>query len=158
MSLRVHSFLLRDRDLEREKHMFKHKYLRDTSLNSSVGNIYIDEHGLVKNYSAEMQSLMNILPDFESVPLNKADLEKADKPKKAPSKEPETKSSEIKYETNGIDELGSLIDYVEPVSHETKKEEPKKETKKVAKKAETKPKAKAKAKPAAKKATKKATK
>lgn len=154
MSLRVHSFLLRDRDLEREKHMFKHKYLRDTSLNSSVGNIYIDEHGLVKNYSAEMQSLMNILPDFESVPLNKADLEKADKPKK----EPETKSSEINYETNGIDELGSLIDYVEPVSHETKKEEPKKETKKVAKKVETKPKAKAKAKPAAKKAPKKATK
>ncbi|QHJ85514.1 MAG: hypothetical protein [Bacteriophage sp.] len=138
--------------------MFKHKYLRDTSLNSSVGNIYIDEHGLVKNYSAEMQSLMNILPDFESVPLNKADLEKADKPKKEPSKEPETKSSEINYETNGIGEVGSLIDYVEPVSHETKKEEPKKETKKVAKKAETKPKAKAKAKPAAKKATKKATK
>lgn len=154
MSLRVHSFLLRDRDLEREKHMFKHKYLRDTSLNSSVGNIYIDEHGLVKNYSAEMQSLMNILPDFESVPLNKADLEKADKPKKEPSKEPETKSSEINYETKGIDEIGNLVDSVEPVSHETKKEEPKK----VAKKAETKPKAKAKAKPAAKKATKKATK
>lgn len=152
MSLRVHSFLLRDRDLEREKHMFKHKYLRDTSLNSSVGNIYIDEHGLVKNYSAEMQSLMNILPDFESVPLNKADLEKADKSKK----EPETKSSEINYETNGIGEVGSLIGSTEDVSHETKKEEPKKETKKVAKKAETKPKAKAK--PAAKKATKKATK
>lgn len=132
MSLRVHSFLLRDRDLEREKHMFKHKYLRDTSLNSSVGNIYIDEHGLVKNYSAEMQSLMNILPDFESVPLNKVDLEKADKPKKEPSKE--------------------------EVSHETKKEEPKKEAKVETKKAETKPKAKAKAKPVAKKATKKAAK
>lgn len=53
----------------------------------------------------------------------------SDKKTDEPNEETETKTREINYETNGIDEIGSLIDYTEDVSHETKKEELKKEVK-----------------------------